>query len=661
MKKMLHKDLLLLMTVTILFCLIVNILSQVYNARQTMILSSSELFKDIQQTISSSQQELNEVKDDYNRKCLLQADAAAYMLLNNPELLYDREEIQNVIELLQIDELHFFTPDGTLISGSHPEYFGYTFYSGTQMNYFLPMLSDHTLKLCQSVQPNTAQRKMMQYAAVWTKDEQYIVQIGISPRRILDLTRKNELSYIFSILTPEDGHVLYAISPDTLQIRGATEPALIGRTIPASGIDRNTFVHHIGKGFSATIGGQRVYCYFEEAEGILLGISVKNSVLYRGLIHTTVNLLIFLLLLASILMTCILSYLDRKVIRSIDQINYTLSQITAGDLSKQVNVDTTPEFKQLSLYICGMIDGILSSADRLAYVLEQFEMPFGAFEYSFDSEQVIVTRQVAHILALSQDEAEKIFASRVLFISKIADIKQHPVRESEDVYKIPGKERFVRLTTRLHKTSVLGSVSDVTKEMIEKYGLIRERDEDSLTGLLNRRSFIRQAEEIIANPQACGFAVLIMIDCDNLKEINDHYGHNYGDLYLRKTAECLISCSAENKLSARIGGDEFVMLLFGCNCRQQAENYALALRCTGEKFSFAVERKSLNVSFSLGYVCIPDNCTDSLSSLFFQADQSMYAEKQKHHAKQNTLENCIASDTISKGEESSCKTERCEP
>lgn len=117
--------------------------------------------------------------------------------------------MEKVANLLDVDEFHLFDPDGTLYGGSQPKYFGLNFRSGEQMQFFLPMLSDRSLELCQDITPNTAEQKLMQYAAVWREDGEGIVQIGMTPGRVLEAKKKNELSYIFSLLTAvqRSGHL----------------------------------------------------------------------------------------------------------------------------------------------------------------------------------------------------------------------------------------------------------------------------------------------------------------------------------------------------------------------------------------------------------------------------------------------------------------------
>ena len=107
--------------------------------------------------------------------------------------------MQKIARLLQVDEFHLFDTQGNLYAGSEPKYFGLNFSSGRQMQFFLPMLKDYHLQMCQDITPNTAEGKLMQYAAVWREDRKGIIQVGLEPTTVLDSMKRTELSYIFSL------------------------------------------------------------------------------------------------------------------------------------------------------------------------------------------------------------------------------------------------------------------------------------------------------------------------------------------------------------------------------------------------------------------------------------------------------------------------------
>ena len=109
---------------------------------------------------------------------------------------------------------------GEIVSGTHPQYYGYSFDSGKQMNYFKPMLKDKSLKMVQDIEPNTAEHKLMQYSAMWNSTGEFIVEAGIEPVNVSKVTEKNELPYIFSQLCVNPDTSYFAVNAETEKIVG---------------------------------------------------------------------------------------------------------------------------------------------------------------------------------------------------------------------------------------------------------------------------------------------------------------------------------------------------------------------------------------------------------------------------------------------------------
>lgn len=165
----------------------------------------------------------------------------------------------------------------------------------------------------------------------------------------------------------------------------------------------------------------------------------------------------------------------------------------------------------------------------------------------------------------------------------------------------------------------------MTKEFQEKQIIEHERDVDLLTNLLSRRAFYRKMEDLFANPDSLGTAVFIMIDSDNLKFVNDTYGHSNGDLYLQAISKILENFPA-TKLAARLSGDEFILLLYGYENRQQLEELISLLYIHRENTYLTFREDQISVSFSAGCAFYPEDGQD-YSSLMKLADKNMYIDK----------------------------------
>ena len=111
----------------------------------------------------------------------------------------------------------------------------------------------------------------------------------------------------------------------------------------------------------------------------------------------------------------------------------------------------------------------------------------------------------------------------------------------------------------------VAELEDVTRDVEEKRRIEYERDFDILTDLYNRRAFDQQLRKLFS-PARRGrlqVAALLMLDLDNLKYVNDTYGHDYGDRYIQAFAKCLESFYCCRSVVGRRSGDEFNVFLYG--------------------------------------------------------------------------------------------------
>lgn len=354
MKKKIQKTLAIFILAAFFLCLIVNYVLQMYAAQQEMITSSLDLFRQVEQIVENNNKELNSVTEDFSDTCLLRAHAIAYILQHHPEKITDLEELNKIADLMDIDELHIFNKEGTIYSGTIPKYYNLSMQDGEQIGFFLPMLEDTTLSLCQQVTPNTAEEKMMQYAAVWMEDASAIVQIGMEPTRILELTKQNELSYIFSLLTDGTGATLVAVDPDTHEILGSTLSYIVGLNTDNIGIPAED-MYNWGQGFFVTLGGIKTYAVFQQTDTVILGRIRSLENLYSNANEGNLRLTFYLILIFAAQWILISTYLEQSFVRAIANINAKLQRISDGNLSERLSVHTTPEFTELTNHINHMV------------------------------------------------------------------------------------------------------------------------------------------------------------------------------------------------------------------------------------------------------------------------------------------------------------------
>jgi diguanylate cyclase (GGDEF)-like protein len=164
------------------------------------------------------------------------------------------------------------------------------------------------------------------------------------------------------------------------------------------------------------------------------------------------------------------------------------------------------------------------------------------------------------------------------------------------------------------------------------YSDLRHRSEfDLLTDTHNRFSLENRMEAELGAAQANGdLFALIYLDLDQFKSINDRYGHRTGDLYLQQVVLRMKQQLRDGDMLARIGGDEFAVLVSHIHGREDAEEIAERLeRCFDEPFR--IEGVSLRGATSIGIALYPKDGV-TIDSLQHAADAAMYVHKHGHQA-----------------------------
>jgi diguanylate cyclase (GGDEF)-like protein len=155
--------------------------------------------------------------------------------------------------------------------------------------------------------------------------------------------------------------------------------------------------------------------------------------------------------------------------------------------------------------------------------------------------------------------------------------------------------------------------------------LERQVGTDTLTPLFNRRHFMQLLERWCARAQRYGGkAGLLYIDVDNMKEVNDTYGHETGDALLVAIAKGLLVAVRKSDIVARLGGDEFVVLLENIDPDNLPEKIAAIKKRIG-KISISAGDTKLQPSVSAG--AVPIRAGDKPEALLRAADKAMYADK----------------------------------
>lgn len=259
-------------------------------------------------------------------------------------------------------------------------------------------------------------------------------------------------------------------------------------------------------------------------------------------------------------------------------------------------------------------------------------MDLGGYEVRKDSPTVYVTENFFSMLGIPEKKEENL--TKECFQEIMTEFES-VCRSSKGyagdlIYHIPlpdGKIRYVRIETTSEADAQVGLVEDVTAVTTERLRIEHERDYDPLTGLYSRRAFQRESEAIFARPEKLKHAALIMMDTDNLKHMNDTFGHDWGDKYIRRAGQCLAWNTPPGTLCARISGDEFNVLFYGYDSQEAIREEIRNLKTAVKETSLTLPSgRELHLSISGGIAWYPENSRE-FPIMKKYADFAMYQVK----------------------------------
>lgn len=379
---------------------------------------------------------------------------------------------------------------------------------------------------------------------------------------------------------------------------------------------------------------------FSNEQMLLIG-SVPVSALYAfsGYVVRFLIIAVLVVLTAGLFSSLVLARkLSRPISRLSDEVAHARESRSSIPMLSATGII---ELDRFSSAFTQLGREVLDTSTKFLRIMDMASVELGGYELRSAPDSIYVTDNFFDLLGMPGVDADDLTAQsfRELLQRFERSCPHSPAPDGAMLYHIrlpSGKERYLRIETTHEDGTQVGLAEDVTASTLEKLRIEHERDYDTLTDLYNRRAFRRICAEFFCSPEKLGHAALLMFDLDNLKQINDTFGHDWGDEYIRRTGECFAKNAPARTVCARISGDEFNALFYGYNDQDTLRADICALKAALEQSVVQLPSgRELRVSVSGGVAWYPESSTN-LITLRKYADFAMY--QVKHSRKGELLE-----------------------
>ena len=407
-----------------------------------------------------------------------------------------------------------------------------------------------------------------------------------------------------------------------------------------------------------------VYCVFTgrtiALEVDTLGEFLSQTGNLRGIEVLITGVALFALSLVSV-------QIIRRKLKSLNQFEAATRRLTSGDYSRRVNIRVNDEFQALGRAFNELTDQLeesldssraLADIDRLILASANLDTILFKVLASAQMEAMEVTLLLRHDMAKTEVatyrlERRRLVEEAVSFSEitddSLKDIEGYraiahrvcgdqifeclPIAEEGQITGalVVGGPRSLRASESKRQADLVDRLSVAVTNIRRSESLFKQAHFDALTGLINRHAFEDKLRESLARARRGETGVLLFMDLDGFKKVNDTEGHEAGDRLLVAIGDRLRETMRPEDTIARLGGDEFAIIVPDCS-----DGNSVSLLCErvikAVTRPVVVERMEHSIGASIGVALYPGD-GQQLEDLVMKADSAMYRAKESGGSK----------------------------
>ena len=577
--------------------------------------------------------ELNELREEevyemFEEDYLNRANVAANLYSREKENGIDWDDMLNILE---VEGVNIVDESGTIVESSNPDNVGINCYQEEIFAGFLPLIEGRAGQeshIQMERRSDEAEKQKIYVGIKKTDAPKGMIQLEVSSESLEQYESLVSLENILTSIPTERYRFLFALEQKTKRLLAISR----NNDLPTGYTLDSIYDMEEGEERTATYSfdtnGKTWVAALVCRNGIIYGYASDVSGLYGKIYESFLRGLASVAVLGAFVLLFVYWLLGYTVLKDLETITGKMAMFIDGANTVYFREGKNREIKKISPDLNKLVSVIEKKQKRLCTLASMFGEGVAAYEYYVDLNQIFCSDNLASLVGLPEEEVHKKIREEYEKVKMEQEVWEDGYYKEDRYQTESGRTLMVHRTCM--KNASYGFVQDITKDMNAFHRLNTKLSEertrnvtDSLTGLFNRKKLEEDVEQIFQAEEPQG--MLILIDLDNFKRINDEAGHMEGDNVLKAFARILNRQFRSTDIKVRLGGDEFVILL-----RQELSEEVLQAKL--EHFLEEVRRelqeyyRDYKLSVSIGVASVSRD-VHSYEELYRNADAAMYAAK----------------------------------
>lgn len=571
-------------------------------------------------------------KDDY----VTRAQSLAYIInqvfKNNPQ----NTDLKQLAQQMQVEKISIINENGIVIKSSEETMLGFSFQEDETLAEHLPFAKGETDEgyYIDTTGHDVTSDESMVYIGVRPENQSTgVIEIAVKPQVLAAYKDKSSIATILKEMPTRDYITIFVVSNTTGELLGITENNDLEinvdgtTTLQERAEALEKYIDNPGK---IKINGENRLIYVRPMGDNLVCKTSNLDRLYSSVLIHVVLIGILVVILTIVIIYSFYKMINRFIIQDLMGIIQGVESFLGGNKKVVFRANPKTELYQMAEGLNKWVKFYLTKSERDTKIVSMMGNSMGTFEYSDDLKQVYYSDNLPKMFGLTGEQWEEKLINT--FNKVNGEEKQQKIQSPrvEFIKTLNGRELEIQYV--VSDNSCYGVVRDVSEERAQKqqlsdalYEANQKAQKDGLTGLYNRNKAKEIIDEWFAEDNKNG--VMLLMDMDNFKKVNDENGHPEGDALLKKFAHLLNTQFRGSDLKARIGGDEFIVFMpnqFDVELLE-AKLKSFLFACRSELRKYYLEQR-VSVSVGVAYV---DNKINSFDDLYECADAAMYVAKRR--------------------------------